>query len=196
MITSAENIAGDPTGQACKAFGGCPYQSRCSTWARLQHAPAMPAPSGGTMGLLDRVAGSAAATPTAPPAPASAPGTGAPEPAEMRSGPAESIELGGGSRPQLALYIDCEPLPCGDGELLEVTRLEQYLPPLVDEVCRRANVPHYSFIDGWQGKGQVAALLECNLPTGHVVVDSRLPLSPMCIEVLVRHATSLVRGAR
>jgi hypothetical protein len=185
LCASAEDVMGDITGAACSMYSGCPFRTRCSTWATIQHAPATPGDGGSLMSMLDSFMPPPAATSPAPPAS---------EPLhvrEERTGPAEAIAPRG-----FALFIDCYPVPVGGEVLDDLVPLEQYLAPLVAHVCEQAGVPHYSFIDGWVGKGRVSALLEANLPAGRVLVDSRLPLSPLAIEVLVPHAYAITRGAR
>lgn len=130
-----------------------------------------------------------------PPADAAPAPTAAPAPA-TRTGPSDVCPPADGSY-NLTLCIDCTPIP-SQGEVLPVVRLDDWLSPLVAKVCELKKVGHYSAIQYGEGKALVAQLLQANLPPSGsiVVVDSMLPLSPACIEVLSPVATCVFRGIR
>lgn len=97
------------------------------------------------------------------------------------------------------LLVDC--LVAGaDSELRDVLRLEELLVPLQLQVEAANNVSHYNLIEYGKGPHAVAALLRASLnaiPQGAlVVVDSRQPCAPACIEVLSQRAALVVRGLR
>ena len=90
----------------------------------------------------------------------------------------------------LVLFIDCHPAK-GYGP---TRNLEDILVPHQDEVAKRNKLPHYSLVPFNEGVKQVAAHVLNEMPTGLVLVDTRLPASLVVLEVLLPRAAAVVRG--
>lgn len=92
--------------------------------------------------------------------------------------------------PSLALYIDCFP----QRGVAEVIPLEDYVADFQAQVAKEAGVPIYSLVEYGKGPSLVAAKLAKETPVGNVYVNSRLPCSAACLEVLLPLADTVVRG--
>jgi len=96
------------------------------------------------------------------------------------------------ARGPLMLFIDCRPAKGFD----DAVELSEYCAPLMQMVCEKKKVEHYSLPAYNEGDKLVAALLMMNPPSGLILVDSTLPFSRYALEVLLPIAKLVVRGAK
>ena len=96
------------------------------------------------------------------------------------------------ARGPLMLFIDCRPAKGFD----DAVELSEYCAPLMQMVCEKKKVEHYSLPAYNEGDKLVAALLMMNPPAGLILVDSTLPFSRYALEVLLPIAKLVVRGAK
>lgn len=89
----------------------------------------------------------------------------------------------------LTLYINCRPV-----RGVEYVELEALLAPMMAKVAEATKADHYTLVDYGKGPAMVAAMLSRSLPSGAVVVDTRLPSSAACLEVLRPLALVVVEG--
>lgn len=96
------------------------------------------------------------------------------------------------ARGPLMLFVDCRPAKGFD----DAVELSEYCAPLMQVVCEKKQVEHYSLPAYNEGDKLVAALLMMNPPSGLILVDSTLPFSRYALEVLLPIAKLVVRGAK
>lgn len=89
----------------------------------------------------------------------------------------------------LTLYVNCRPV-----RGVEYVELEALLAPMMAKVAEATKADHYTLVDYGKGPAMVAAMLSRSLPAGAVVVDTRLPSSAACLEVLRPLALVVVEG--
>jgi hypothetical protein len=128
--------------------------------------------------------------PAPTPAPAPAP---APVVAHVAAPMDEQVETAErADRGPLMLFVDCRPAKGFD----DAVELTEYLAPMMQMVCEKKKVEHYSLPAYNEGEKLVAALLLMNPPAGLILVDSSLPISRWAMEVLLPLAKLVVRGVR
>lgn len=117
----------------------------------------------------------------------------APAPAPVAAPIDEQVETAEReARGPLMLFVDCRPAKGFD----DAVELSEYCAPLMQVVCEKKKVEHYSLPAYNEGDKLVAALLLMNPPSGLILVDSTLPFSRYALEVLLPIAKLVVRGVR
>jgi len=199
----AEEVPADVTGEACSAYGGCPYKNRCGAWTMrtIGTPPVLEKP----MALMSYGKTAApAATPANAPTPAQPPASA---PVVAQQPPPQATERPPATSPAshdpetgevagFALLINCSDLPRAGQLPVGLVSLDQHLAEMTAYVCNKRGVDHHSQVKFGEAKADVLAMLAVNLPpTGAtVVVDTSDELQRAALEVLYPHAGRVIRG--
>jgi CRISPR/Cas system-associated exonuclease Cas4 (RecB family) len=87
-----------------------------------------------------------------------------------------------------SLYLDCFPY-----KGVSIVLLEDYLQPLIDQVSREVGTANPLLLKFNRGRDLVAEKVIQNLPTGHIVVDTKMAYWAGMEAILVAYAKVVVR---
>lgn len=160
---------------ACGAFGGCPYRTRCNA---VMNAPK------GMSGMFGKKPSLPAknSLPVLPP-----PAVDTPDAAPQ--GPASAPAVADGA---LVLYIGCIPLVGPHAGL--AAPLESVVAPLCDQIAAEYAVKDIRMIQYAGGKGELASRLRENPPRGVFYVYRSHELAAVALEALTPLADVIVQG--
>jgi hypothetical protein len=177
----------DADRDACGAFGGCPYRTRCN-------AVNTPKNTAGLFSIGKRQLPLANPVPPAPAAPAPA----APAPAALMDAltgvPGEVLDTTPAPVTGLVLYVGCLPLVGPHAGL--ALPLEAVVAPVCLEIEADYGVKDIRMIPYAGGKGELANRLRSNPPQGVFYVYRSHELAAVALEALTPLADTIVQGVQ